>query len=406
MLYNEEDARELCNDINRYLTQDNTFKNIEDLQKLLRKKDRINLKDQCENLTLGDKILEYAEESNLIEVVRFLLNNGYTLPNNINDLLINEMPFLNYVIEGCGSDMLELLLQKIEEKTSELVDDGEVCKNYQRLKNDALLCAIKKNKPELASILLQYKADPIAVITNSDHSYNINPTHVYKALLIHLIDTCKYEVLELLLKNSNEKQSDLSPNAESYKQYQILKNNALFYAVTNYKPEAIQALKKYGADPEMKDHNGRTVLNIAQEKGYPHMKRILQDFKSQENDKEKNNILNKDQKFNSLKPQENNNEQTAEHLNSSNVQLSQKEINQNFYYSLGKSCVGVLAAGLLVTVSAMVHFIIGVIVFCVLASIVALGAVLHTKNSTIPSYREMKDNTVECINSNSHIELL
>ncbi|MDE5064512.1 ankyrin repeat domain-containing protein [Wolbachia endosymbiont of Drosophila tristis] len=72
-----------------------------------------------------------------------------------------------------------------------------------------------------------------------------------------------------------------------------------------------------------------------------------------------------------------------------------KESKKDFYTSLTKDVVGVVITGLFITAAVMVPFVAGAVVCSVIAALVAIYTGLHVKNSTLPSYREMRENEVE-----------
>ncbi|MFJ5423382.1 hypothetical protein [Wolbachia endosymbiont of Drosophila barbarae] len=72
-----------------------------------------------------------------------------------------------------------------------------------------------------------------------------------------------------------------------------------------------------------------------------------------------------------------------------------KESKKDFYTSLTKDVVGVVITGLFITAAVMVPFVAGAVVCSVIAALIAIYTGLHVKNSTLPSYREMRENEVE-----------
>ncbi|WP_240991827.1 hypothetical protein [Wolbachia endosymbiont of Glossina morsitans morsitans] len=72
-----------------------------------------------------------------------------------------------------------------------------------------------------------------------------------------------------------------------------------------------------------------------------------------------------------------------------------KESKKGFYTSLIKDVVGVVITGLFITAAVMVPFVAGAVVCSVIAALIAIYTGLHVKNSTLPSYREMRENEVE-----------
>ncbi|WP_369405145.1 ankyrin repeat domain-containing protein [Wolbachia endosymbiont of Bemisia tabaci] len=76
-----------------------------------------------------------------------------------------------------------------------------------------------------------------------------------------------------------------------------------------------------------------------------------------------------------------------------------KKSKESFYTSLRSDVVGVVITGLFVAAAVMVPSLAGALVCSVLAILVVMVTGLHVKNFTLPSYREMKENKVEPVNS-------
>lgn len=60
-----------------------------------------------------------------------------------------------------------------------------------------------------------------------------------------------------------------------------------------------------------------------------------------------------------------------------------------------KDVVGVVITGLFITAAVMVPFVAGAVVCGVIAALVAIATGWHIKSSTLPTYREMRENEVE-----------
>jgi ankyrin repeat protein len=88
MAYSDDDIRELCLETDRILIDGDKFNDkvasLEDLQKRLKRKAKfkeVNFQDKCEgDNSLGDLLLKHATENDNSRVKDFLLNNGFTLP--------------------------------------------------------------------------------------------------------------------------------------------------------------------------------------------------------------------------------------------------------------------------------------------------------------------------------------
>ena len=76
-----------------------------------------------------------------------------------------------------------------------------------------------------------------------------------------------------------------------------------------------------------------------------------------------------------------------------------KKSKESFYTSLRSDVVGVVITGLFVAAAVMVPSLAGALVCSVLAILVVMATGLHVKNFTLPSYREMRENNIEPVNS-------
>ncbi|MDE5061542.1 MULTISPECIES: hypothetical protein [Wolbachia] len=81
------------------------------------------------------------------------------------------------------------------------------------------------------------------------------------------------------------------------------------------------------------------------------------------------------------------------------VSTKYKESKKDFYTSLTKDIVGVVITGLFIAAAVMVPYVAGAVVCGVIAALVAIGTGLHIKNSTWPSYREIKENEIGYVSS-------
>lgn len=81
-----------------------------------------------------------------------------------------------------------------------------------------------------------------------------------------------------------------------------------------------------------------------------------------------------------------------------------EESRQDFLASFKKDCAGTFVTGLLITAAVLIPTIKWTIVFGIIAALAATGTLLHVKNSTLPSYREMKETQAESLGRNSKDE--
>ncbi|APR98804.1 ankyrin repeat domain-containing protein [Wolbachia endosymbiont of Folsomia candida] len=83
-----------------------------------------------------------------------------------------------------------------------------------------------------------------------------------------------------------------------------------------------------------------------------------------------------------------------------NAGVKYKENNKDFFIQLVIGCIGVIFTLSLATATIFIP-LPGNIVLGFLAACVAAGTLIHVVNSTWPSYKEMKENKVECIGASN-----
>ncbi|MCM1001130.1 MAG: ankyrin repeat domain-containing protein, partial [Wolbachia endosymbiont of Melophagus ovinus] len=74
-----------------------------------------------------------------------------------------------------------------------------------------------------------------------------------------------------------------------------------------------------------------------------------------------------------------------------------KESKENFHISLRNDVVGVVITGLFIAAAVMVPSVAGAVICGIVAALALVATVIHVKDSTLPSYKEMEKNRVECI---------
>ncbi|MBD0391115.1 hypothetical protein IC220_01380 [Wolbachia endosymbiont of Pentalonia nigronervosa] len=173
-------------------------------------------------------------------------------------------------------------------------------------------------------------------------------------------------VVKFLLININKEQSKLDLNSKEYKEYQTLKKKAKKIAIKNGNSEIVKLFAEYKEVP---------------------------------NKTEKCNTDSKSCVETIAKNQEN----TFYDIDAKIVSYYQTR--RDFRISLVKDYMGGMATLALIVASIMSSSDAFKAVFGVLAVLVAIGTGLHIKNSTIPSYVEMQENSVVCLNHLNSIEL-
>lgn len=145
-------------------------------------------------------------------------------------------------------------------------------------------------------------------------------------------------VVEFLLININKEQSKLDLNSKEYKEYKALTHTA--YGIAN---AGNTKLEKEQIVLLFMDYERQRIIDIADRK-------TLQESKSKKS--------------------------------------------KDFYTSLGQDGIAVISTVELIAISSMQPSDAFKAVFVALATLVAIGTGLHIKNSTVPSYVEMQENSV------------
>lgn len=245
--------------------------------------------------------------------------------------------------------------------------------------------AIEKSNLDFIKFLFKNELKIINVVSQQEGTCHIPKTRDGQAVLDHAIDSGNAEVLNLLLQNINTEQSKLKPKSELYELCQRLKNNALDKAMDKSNEKLV------------------TLLISATEK-----KQEISNVKEIKAGSGSNsNVTSKPTATSTQKTNPTTISNSGRRISSfTNVQpfkLSEKETKykerkESFYTSLRSDVVGVIVTGLFIAAAVMVPSVAGAVVCSVVAVLVAIATGLHIANSTLPSYREMRENKVEPVN--------
>ena len=306
---------------------------------------------------------------------------------------------IDRIIKRNKEDNIETNLEDLKKELKREFNFLDRCENGSMLGHVLLWYAVDNANLSVVKFLLENEVAIINIAGNrgATDSYYISKTKRGRAILCSCLDDSNAEVLKMLLQNINIQQSKLKPESTLYRLYQQLKDNALFTSVVNNRYKAVELLIEFGANPTAKDFNNHTVLDIAREKGDQKIITLL-GFPEEE--------IHHTMAGSETSSGET--ERITESVNPSQhiglqpfnaVESKYRENRKDFLTSLGKDCVGIAAIGLLITVSVISQSVTFTIVFSILAALVAVGTSLHAKNSTLPSYREMKETQAEFLDT-------
>ncbi len=338
----------------------------------------------------------------------------------------------------------QISLKELSKELNIEIDLKQKFHNGHALGDLLLALAIEKSNLDFIKFLFKNELKIINIVSQQEGTYHISKTRDGRAVLGHAIYSGNAEVLNLLLQNIDVEQLKLEPESELYKQCQLLKDNALFTAVEKSDAKAVKLLIASGANPEAQEsgREGRRVLNMAMDnkKNEELVTLLLSAETEEKQEKQKapnvegniegssrsngnadnrsvatvppvstNGDNNKNETLVSTRSGPTTAPNSGKGTNSfTNPQFSPqneqetkyKESTKDFYTSLAKDVVGVVITGLFITAAVMVPSVAGAVVCSVAATLIAIVTGLHIASSTLPSYREMRENKVECVNSN------
>ncbi|WP_174132724.1 ankyrin repeat domain-containing protein [Wolbachia endosymbiont of Atemnus politus] len=408
MAYSDDDVRKL------YLNIDGIIKkkpqvSFEELSKELNTE--IDLEQEPRNV-LGDLLLARAIEDSNLDFVKFLFENKLRIISIVSHekesyhiiKARNGSSILNHAINSGNTEILDLLLQSMNTEQQELESESKLYKLRKKLEDNEIY----------------------------DFYHKIDQDFLSK-------NGCSTTFPQQ--KQMGYTQSKLCELC------QILKDHALFTAVGKGNTKAVELLIASGANPEAQEAGGekRTVLEMAIEEGNEKIVAFLISTISKKQEKQKaphietnstsnsgnrsvgnkpaateppvslnnNDLLNHNRSSRptaTVSPistnsdnrnhdneipvvtEEINNGQAA--MPSNEKETKYKESKENFHTSLRNDVIGVVITGLFIAAAVMVPPVASAVACGILAALVAIATGLHAKNSTLPSYREMRENRV------------
>ncbi|MBS9530280.1 ankyrin repeat domain-containing protein [Wolbachia endosymbiont of Rhagoletis cerasi] len=436
MAYSDDDVRNFYLDIDRITGRDNTVTSLEELKKRLRKE--VNFQDECEGgNSLGNLLLKHATENNNPRVKDFLLQNGCEplqqeqitaainkeeeAPNvEENRADSNEVDSSNFINPGMTAEVLyEQLIQGKETnlaifdsfanavRESNITGDRGIFLDVVKLFTDldaVIHLTDTASRTILGIATITKQADVVKVLLDSGKFYEEE----------------KFNALCLAITQDNAQEAELILGYVS----PANRKEALQVAIQVGKTEIVNAFLNRGklneenrAEPSSSNGNigSRPVATVPpvstngdnrnHDNEIPVVTETNQtttpnsdnvNGQSNHNNKNKTPVIpeakqtatpNNDNKANGFVD--------AQFSVPNEKEAKYKKSKENFYTSLTKDVVGVVITGLFITAAVMVPFVTGAVICGVIAALVAIATGLHVKNSTLPSYREMRENEVE-----------
>ncbi|MFP3022222.1 MAG: ankyrin repeat domain-containing protein [Wolbachia sp.] len=442
MAYSDDDVKKFYRKIAAILKFDNRgITSLEDLIKEGSWKE-INFQDKCEEgHSLGDLLLKLADENGDLYIRAFFLRNGFKLPEQEQVAAANEeeeqntpdveesradsnevsssnsrttqFPILynSNDVQNLYLNINEIVKQKpqasLEELSKELntkIDFKQKFHNGYVLGDLLLALAIEKSNLDFIKFLFKNELKIISIVSQQEGTCHISKTINGQSVLSHAVHFSNTEILDLLLQNVNAEQSKLRPESNLYKLCQQLKNNALSKAM-DIGNEALVTLLISAIEEKQEISNVEEIKPRSGSNGNVISRPVATVPPVSTNDDNHNNkneapvstrtgptvTPNNDNKANGLVD--------AQFSPPHEKETKYKKSKESFYTSLRNDVVGVVVTGLFIAAAVMVPSLAGALVCSVLAILVVMVTGLHVKNFTLPSYREMKENKVEPVNS-------
>ena len=412
MVYSNDDIRELYRKIATIVKYDDKgIASLKDLQKEPKWKE-VNFQDKCEgDNSLEDLLLKHATENNNTRVKDFLLQNGCKpLQQEQITAAINK--------EEEAPNVEENRADSNEVDSSNSINPGMTA--------EVLYGQLIQGKKTNSAIFDSFANAVRESNITGDRSVFLDVVKLFTDLdaVIHLTDTASRTILDIA---AITKQADVvKVLLDSGKFNEEEKLHALNSAIVQGNVQEVELILGY-----VSPANRKEALEVAIQVGKTEIvNAFLNSGKLNEENRAKpcssnGNIgsrpiatvpltsTNGDNHNNKNKtpviPEETNTKQTATPNNDNKAngfvdaqfsmpneqETKYKESKKDFYTSLTKDVVGVVITGLFITAAVMVPFVAGAVVCSVIAALVAIYTGLHVKNSTLPNYREMRENEVE-----------
>ncbi|AGJ98510.1 hypothetical protein wNo_00490 [Wolbachia endosymbiont of Drosophila simulans wNo] len=436
MLYSQEEIRELCLDADSFLINDNRYNNkitLESFQNRLRRKAKfkdIDLQSKCEgNNSLGDLLLKLAYENDYLRVREFFLKNGFKLPeqeqvtadenkkkeeqntpnveedraelsnknedyqfstsyNKIKKIVAsnpnitaekfcNELKKEKIDIKITNQDGWTLLYYAVRSEGPGIIDDRIIfLKIVELLTNLNIGIDFKDtaSKTVLGTAAINKQADVIKILLDSG---KFNEEEKFNALRLAIIQGNVQEVKAFLGYINAESRIAALGLAMNNTQEEII------HVLLNFITSETTNVEENRAKPCRSNGNidNRPVATVPpvstngnNNKNETPVSTRADPTVTPNNDKKANGFI--DAQF-------------------SPPHKKETKYKESFYTSLRSDVIGVVITGLFVATAVIVPSVAGAVICGVVAVLVTIVTGLHVKNSTLPSYREMKENKVE-----------
>ncbi|BFD47113.1 MAG: hypothetical protein DMENIID0003_01870 [Wolbachia endosymbiont of Sergentomyia squamirostris] len=447
MIYSNDDIRELYLNINETVKQ-KPQASLEELSKELNA--RIDLKQKFHNgCVLGDLLLALAIEKSNLDFIKFLFKNELKIINIISQQeetchipkTINGQSILNYAVHFGNTEILDLLLQNVNAEQSKLIPKSKLYKLCQQLKSNALDKAIDKNNEKLVTLLVsaieekqekqKISNEEIKVGSGSNSNATsksiatstkkTNPTTVPNSgngrsvINKPVSPVVSTNACTSAMSSGNDKSSNIRTHGDGLSNHTITPNSGNGQHHNNKNETPVVTVpsiltKKTNTNQTVTPNSGNgqhhnnknetpvvTVPSILTKKTNTNQTVTPNSGNGQHHNNENKTpvVTGIDQTATPNNDNKANGFVDAQFSMPNEQETKYKESKKDFYTSLTKDVVGVVITGLFITAAVMVPFVAGAVVCSVIAALIAIYTGLHVKNSTLPSYREMRENEVE-----------
>ncbi|WP_353274282.1 MULTISPECIES: ankyrin repeat domain-containing protein [unclassified Wolbachia] len=280
------------------------------------------------------------------------------------------------------------------------------CEQGTVLGNALLERAIQNENFNVIKFLLENRVTVINAISQEDRYY-VSKIEGDKSILCSVVSYTDddAEILSMLLQSVNAEQLKLDPESELYRLYQQLKDDAFCIAFSKKNSVAAATLIQndraiivpHGSATNKEQETSHIETNSVSNSNRNVISRPVAIVPpvsiSGNNNKNETPISTRADP--TVTP--NNDKKANGFIDAQFSPPHKKETKykESFYTSLRSDVIGVVITGLFVATAVIVPSVAGAVICGVVAVLVTIVTGLHVKNSTLPSYREMKENKVE-----------
>jgi len=280
------------------------------------------------------------------------------------------------------------------------------CEQGTVLGNALLEYAIQNENFNVIKFLLENRVTVINAISQEDRYY-VSKIEGDKSILCSVVSYTDddAEILSMLLQSVNAEQLKLDPESELYRLYQQLKDDAFCTAFSKKNSVAAATLIQndrvtivpHGSATNKEQETSHIETNNVSNSNRNVISRPVATVPpvSTSGNNNKNETPISTRADPTVTP--NNDKKANGFIDAQFSPPHKKETKykESFYTSLRSDVIGVVITGLFVATAVIVPSVAGAVICGVVAVLVTIVTGLHVKNSTLPSYREMKENKVE-----------